>query len=104
LKTVLANLVDNAIKFTPEGGEVMVEAQRKKDHLVVQVRDTGPGVAEEDLPKLFEKFFQADHTKPGIGLGLSICKRLVEAHGGEIWCESEPDRGSTFSFTLPLKE
>ncbi len=101
--TVLTNLIENAIKFTPKGGEVTVKAEQRGNQILVQVRDTGLGIPKEDFPKLFTKFFQVDHTKPGTGLGLSICKRLVEAHGGEIWCESELGKGSTFSFTLPVK-
>lgn len=101
IDTVLTNFVENAVKYTPEGGEVTVEAEREGDQIIVRVRDTGSGIAKENLPKLFAKFFQVDHTKPGAGLGLAICKRLVEAHGGKIWCESEVGRGSTFSFALP---
>ena len=101
--TVLTNLIENAIKYTLNGGRVTVEAKQRGDQILVQVRDTGMGIAKEDLPKLFTKFFQVDHAKPGAGLGLNICKRLVEAHGGEIWCESEMGKGSTFSFTLPIK-
>jgi len=103
IETVLTNLIDNAIKFTPEGGKVTVEAEHGGDRVIVRVRDTGVGIAKGDLLKLFTKFFQADQAKPGIGLGLAICKMLVEAHGGKIWCESELGKGSTFSFTLPLK-
>jgi len=103
IETVITNLVENAIKFTPQGGNVTVEAEHGGDRVIVRVRDTGAGITKEDLPKLFTKFFQADHTKSGIGLGLTICKRLVGAHGGEIWCESELGKGSTFSFTLPVK-
>ncbi len=103
IATVLTNLIENAIKFTPEGGKVTVEAEQRGNQILVQVRDTGAGIAKKDLPKLFTKFFQANHTKPGTGLGLSICKQLVGAHGGEIWCESELGKGSTFSFTLPVK-
>jgi len=101
--TVLTNLIENAIKYTPEGGKVMMEAKQRGDQILVQVRDTGMGIAKKDLPNLFTKFFQVNHAKPGAGLGLNICKRLVEAHGGEIWCESEVGKGSTFSFTLPIK-
>ncbi|MFQ6129447.1 MAG: sensor histidine kinase [Candidatus Hadarchaeaceae archaeon] len=103
LGTVLMNLVENAIKYTPKGGRVLVEAEREGDQIIVRVKDTGPGIAKENLPKLFDKFFRVDLTKPGTGLGLTICKWLVEAHGGKIWCESELGRGSTFSFTLPVK-
>ena len=101
--TVLTNLIENAIKFTPKGGEVTVKAEQRGNQILVQVRDTGVGIPKEDFQKLFTKFFQVDHTKPGTGLGLSICKRLVDAHGGEIWCESELGKGSTFSFTLSVK-
>ena len=103
MATVLTNLIENAIKFTPKGGKVTVEAEHGGDQVIVRVRDTGVGIAKKDLPKLFTKFFQVDHTKLGAGLGLSICKRLVEAHGGKIRCESELGKGSTFSFTLPVK-
>ncbi len=103
VSTVLTNLIENAIKFTSRGGNVTVEARQRGDRILVQVRDTGMGIAKKDLPQIFTKFFQVDHTKSGAGLGLSICKRLVEAHGGEIWCESGLGKGSTFSFTLPLK-
>jgi len=101
--TVLTNLIENAIKFTPDVGKVTVEAKQRGNQILVQVGDRGIGIAKKDFPKLFTKFFQVDHTKPGAGLGLSICKRLVEAHGGKIWCESKLGKGSTFSFTLPVK-
>jgi signal transduction histidine kinase len=99
---ILTHLVDNAIKFTPEGGRVYLSARREGGYVLVQVRDTGKGIAKEDFSKLFTRFFQADPAVPGIGLGLVICKHLVELHGGKIWCESELGRGSTFSFTLPI--
>lgn len=101
LRDILTNLVDNAIKFTPEGGKVSIETEEKKNHILVKVKDTGMGIATENIPKLFDKGFQADHSVPGIGLGLHICKKLVEAHGGEIWVETELGKGSTFCFTLP---
>lgn len=95
-------LLENAIKFTPEGGRVDITAKGEGGHVLIEVGDNGKGIAK-GLPKLFMKFFQTDHTAPGAGLGLSICKRLVEAHGGRIWCESELRKGSTFFFTLPVK-
>ncbi|MFN3428393.1 MAG: CHASE domain-containing protein [Candidatus Sericytochromatia bacterium] len=103
---VLYNLISNAIKFTPEGGSIRVVARREGDHLVTAVSDTGIGIAPEDVPKLFTRFKQLDMSATrqagGTGLGLSIAKALVEAHGGTIRVESAPDRGSTFSFTLPV--
>lgn len=95
-------MIDNAIKFTP-GGRVGIAAKREGDHVLIEVKDNGKGIAPEDMPKLFTKFFQADTSVPGMGLGLSICRMLVEAHGGKIWCESKLGKGSTFSFTLPVK-
>ena len=101
LRDIVSNLVDNAIKFTPEGGKVSIEAKEKKNHILVEVKDTGMGISNEDITKLFTMGFQADHSGPGMGLGLDICKKLVDAHGGKIWAESELGKGSTFCFTLP---
>jgi signal transduction histidine kinase len=106
INQVLMNLIGNAIKFTPAHGTVTVSASRNGNERVqVSVSDTGPGIAPEQKEKIFDKFYQvgeADGVKPkGTGLGLAICKALVELHGGRIWLESDPDRGSTFSFTLP---
>lgn len=103
LAGVMTNLIDNAIKFTPEEGKVSIEAKRKKDHILVRVRDTGIGIASKNIPQLLIKFFQVDHSTPGAGLGLGICKMTVEAHGGKIWAKGKVGRGSTFSFTLPMK-
>jgi len=100
---VLSCLIDNAIKFTPDGGRVDVATKRKGDNVLIEVKDNGKGIAPKDMPNLFKKFFRADPSVPGIGLGLSICKRLVEAHGGKIWCKSKLGKGSTFSFTLPVR-
>ncbi|MNK52849.1 Non-motile and phage-resistance protein [compost metagenome] len=104
---VVSNLVDNAIKFTPDGGAVTVKAYPMEGMLVTEVSDTGIGIAEEDLPKLFQRFVQLDMTSTrtvgGTGLGLAICKSIVEAHGGHIGVRSEgAGKGSTFWFTLPL--
>jgi signal transduction histidine kinase len=104
IRTILTHLIDNAIKFTPEDRRVNVFAEGKGDHVLIGVRDNGKGIAEKDMRKLFTRFFQADPSIPGTGLGLTICKRLVEAHGGKIWCESELGKGSTFYFTMPVKK
>jgi two-component system phosphate regulon sensor histidine kinase PhoR len=102
---VLTNLVHNAIKFTPSGGRATISAKQEKDSIVVQVADTGIGISREDLPRVFERFYKADkaRTSEGTGLGLAIAKHIVQAHGGSIWAQSEEGKGSTFSFSLPLK-
>ncbi len=104
-KQILYNLLSNAVKFTPEGGRVWIEASRAHDFARICVGDTGIGIPPEEHAAVFEEFYQAGGTAKiageGTGLGLSITKRLVELHGGKIWVESEPDRGSRFSFTLP---
>jgi signal transduction histidine kinase len=100
---VISNLLGNAIKFTPQGGRIRVSARRHDDQVVISVADTGPGIAGEHLSKIFDWFWQAQGTgHMGSGLGLSIAKGIVEAHGGRIWAESELGKGSQFSFTLPL--
>ena len=103
---VLMHLVGNAVKFTAPGGRVDVVARREDEELIVEIHDTGVGIAPEHLPHVFERFYQVDPSatreKGGTGLGLSIAKALVEAHGGAIGAISEPGRGSTFWFTLPL--
>jgi signal transduction histidine kinase/CheY-like chemotaxis protein len=103
---VVINLISNAVKFTDSGYVTCSAAQRNGD-LVMGVTDSGIGIAPADQPKVFEKFKQVGDTltdKPkGTGLGLPICKEIVEYHGGHIWVESEPGKGSTFSFTLPVK-
>jgi signal transduction histidine kinase len=99
----VGNVVGNAIKFTPAKGSVKLKASRDGDHVVVEVDDTGPGIPPDDIPHLFDNFWQArknDHR--GVGLGLAIAKGVVEAHGGHIWCESTVGAGSKFFFTLPL--
>jgi signal transduction histidine kinase/ActR/RegA family two-component response regulator len=101
---VLENLVGNALKFTPPGGVITVGAARIPGDLGVRfwVRDTGPGIAREHLPRVFERFFQVQAAdRRGAGLGLAICKAIVDAHGGRIWVESEQGQGAAFFFTLP---
>ncbi|MBI5246039.1 MAG: HAMP domain-containing histidine kinase [Elusimicrobia bacterium] len=101
---VFANLLSNALKFTPEGGSIDVTAQRDGDFVRFTVLDTGAGIPADELPMLFDRFYQTtDNTqkRKGLGLGLAICKGLVTAHGGRIWVESLPGVGSAFNFTLP---
>ena len=104
---VLRNLLVNACNYTSPGGHIRVVVDRKGDEMEVSVEDTGPGIAEAELPYVFERFYRTDksrsRTTGGVGLGLTIAKRLVEAHGGTISTKSELGRGSTFTFSLPIK-
>ncbi|HEX7119193.1 MAG TPA: ATP-binding protein [Longimicrobiales bacterium] len=100
---VFANLLGNAIKFTPAGGGIRVSVERLPDALVFSVSDTGPGITPDQIGLIFDRFWQASRARrAGAGLGLAIAKGIVEAHKGRIWAESEPGRGSTFSFTVPV--
>jgi signal transduction histidine kinase len=101
---VFTNLISNAIEHTPEGGRITVRAQDAERSVLFQVDDTGSGIAPEHLPHVFDRFWQANRARrAGAGLGLAISRGIVEAHGGEMGVESEPDGGSTFHFTLPLQ-
>jgi signal transduction histidine kinase len=105
LRQIVLNLINNACKFTAEGGLIIVRAGEKDDRLVVAVRDTGAGITAEEQQWLFQPYHQlegARHGLSGLGLGLSLCKILVELHGGQIWVESKVGEGSTFSFWVPL--
>jgi signal transduction histidine kinase len=100
---ILSNLISNAIKFTAPGGNVLVTATRLKNYAKISVTDSGIGVSPDELPHVFERFWQADHhRRAGAGLGLAIVKGLVEAHGGTVGVVSAKDVGSTFFFTIPL--
>jgi PAS domain S-box-containing protein len=102
LLQVFSNLLGNALKFTPPGGEIWVGARLEGEQVRFHVRDSGPGIPPESLAHIFDRFWQANRTdRRGAGLGLSIVKGIVEAHGGKLQVESEPGRGSTFSFTVP---
>ena len=108
IRQVIENLLGNALKFTSEGGRIIVSATPKRNqkaYIEVSVSDTGCGIPRGDLKKIFDKFKRTDagrETAGGTGLGLSIAKHIITAHGGEIWAESEPGKGSTFFFTLPV--
>jgi signal transduction histidine kinase len=108
IKQVLNNLLENAIAHTGRQGSVTVTARRQVKDITVSVADTGEGISAQDLPNIFERFYRADKSRArstgGSGLGLTIARRLVEAHGGRIWAESQPGQGSTFFFTLPITE
>ena len=103
---VVANLLSNALKFTPANGEIKLTLTCQAQTARVAVADTGRGIAPEYHQKIFEKFGQAEiqHKRIGTGLGLAFCKLAVQAHGGQIGVESEPGHGSTFWFTLPVGE
>lgn len=106
---VFINLISNSIKFTPAGGEIKIDSRgltEKRDYLKVIVSDTGIGIASENITKVFERFYQGQIGQPsgvnGIGLGLVICKEIIEAHKGSIWAENRPSGGTSFIFTIPL--
>lgn len=106
LRQVLINLIDNAIKYNQDGGTIRISATRDDAWVAVAVTDTGIGIPEKDLPRIFERFYRVDKARSrelgGTGLGMSIVKHIVEAHGGKAWVDSRLGQGSTFSFTVPL--
>ncbi len=105
-KQVLLNLLSNAVKFTPEGGRIGVHARMRDGFFEITVSDTGIGIPKDEHETVFDKFYQVGNTTKGVregtGLGLAITRKLVEEHGGRIWVESEPGRGSRFTFTIPV--
>jgi len=103
VKQVMTNLIHNAIKFTRPGGSITISVNEQEDKVVFQIEDTGAGIDPDVLPRIFERFYKADPSRSGAGagLGLSISRHIVEAHGGKIWAESEPGVGSKFFFSLP---
>ncbi len=106
LRQLLFNLTDNAIKYSHEGGEVSLQAQQKNGKVTISIKDTGLGIEKEDIPKIFDRFYRGDSSRsssvPGHGLGLSICKVIAQAHGGNLSVVSALNQGSEFSFELPL--
>ena len=105
VRQVITNLVHNAIKFTPAGGRITITSRALEGSVVVHIADTGIGIPEEDLPRVFERFYKGDKARAGggTGMGLAIAKHVIQAHGGSIWVRSEEGEGSTFAFSLPLK-
>lgn len=104
-RQVVLNLMNNAFKFTPTGGKITLRAKEEGANLVVEVQDNGRGIGKEDQKLLFEPYRSLGSDKEhlsGLGLGLSLAKKLVELHGGQIWVESKKGRGSTFGFSLPV--
>ena len=107
IRQVAAILLDNAVKYTPEEGHVVVRAGQEDGWATIEVSDTGIGIPEEELPLVFERFHRVDPARTqsapqsGVGLGLSIARQIARAHGGEIEAESEPGKGSTFVLRLP---
>ena len=105
---VLFNLVDNAVRFTPPGGEIRVTARPDGGRVHVSVTDTGVGISPEHLPRVFERFYRVDPARSrddgGTGIGLAIARSIVEAHGGRIVAKSDPGHGSAFTFDLPAVE
>jgi two-component system, OmpR family, phosphate regulon sensor histidine kinase PhoR len=106
IQQVLMNLLHNAVKFTPPGGRIEVNAHQEGNQVELEIRDSGVGIPETDLPRIFERFYKADRARSGggTGLGLSIARHIIEAHGGKIWAESQPGEGSSFYFTLPIQQ
>jgi signal transduction histidine kinase len=108
---VLYNLVDNAVRYSAEGGEVTLSAHPVNGSVQVEVHNTGASIPASDLPHIFENFYRGEASRMqsqdghrGAGLGLAIARGFVEAHGGQIWVESQPERGTTFFFTLPHQQ
>jgi len=105
VEQILANLLSNAIRHTPEGGRVAITLSAQADQVRLRVQDSGPGIPPEDLPHIFDRFYRSDKARSraegGTGLGLSIARRLAQAHGGDIAAASTPGLGATFTVVLP---
>ncbi len=103
---VLINLISNSLKYTPEGGAIRIEAEHRDDRFILRVSDTGIGIPEDDIPRIFDEFYRASNvagTTRGTGLGLALVKDIVHRHGGRVEVESTPGQGTTFTVTLPVK-
>ncbi len=108
IEQVIYNLLDNAIKYSPNNSTIVLEADLKGEEIKCSIQDEGMGIPKQEKEKIFERFYRLNDPNrpgiPGIGLGLSISREIIRAHGGQIWVESQPGYGSTFSFTLPVKQ
>jgi two-component system phosphate regulon sensor histidine kinase PhoR len=106
IQQAISNIIDNAMKYTPKQGEIKVSTTQFKDEVRIDISDTGIGIPERDLERIFERFYRVDKARSrqlgGTGLGLSIVKNIILNHNGKIWCKSTEEKGSTFSFTLPI--
>ncbi len=105
LQQVMMNLLTNSSKFTPQGGKIILKARQEEAAVIVEVQDNGPGIKEELQERLFNPYYRVEGDRErlsGLGLGLALCKTLVELHGGRIWVKSHLGEGSTFSFSIPL--
>ncbi|MFP4385291.1 MAG: sensor histidine kinase [Spirochaetia bacterium] len=105
IERVLTNLIETSIKHTPSEGTVVISIKQENGSVITCITDNGSGISENDLPRIFEMFYIGDtsrsRSKRGSGLGLGICRRIIGLHGGKIWAESTPGKGSTFTFSLP---
>jgi two-component system, OmpR family, sensor histidine kinase KdpD len=104
LQQVLVNLVENATRYTPADGPLRIAARRVQSGVEIEVSDSGPGVPKGEEEEIFEKFHRSARTAGGVGLGLTICRGIVMAHGGRIWCENREEGGASFRFVLPFDE
>ena len=106
LERTITNLIDNAIKYTPEGGRVSVNARHENESVIIEVTDNGIGIAQHEVPFIFERFYRVDRSRSrelgGTGLGLSIVKHVVQVHGGSIQVDTSPGHGSTFRLLIPV--
>ena len=103
LKRVFVNLISNALKHT-YNGTILIKAETDEGFIKVTVKDTGSGISPEDMPHIWERYYKGKHSETGTGLGLFICKFIIESHGGKIWAESKVGKGTEFIFTLPLNK
>ena len=106
MSRVITNVLDNAIKVTPRGGELRLGAALEGGYVRFAIHDTGPGIPKQRLPRLFERFYTGDEARTGrgTGLGLAMAKHTVQMHGGRIWADSEEGKGASFYFTLPIAQ
>ena len=103
IRRVLINLIENASKFTSEGGSILIAVSKKDKNVLIRIEDNGPGIPADSLERIFNKYtrLQRENMPKGLGLGLAFCKLAVEAHGGKIWVESQENKGSKFIFSIP---